>query len=121
MFGTWLSYSAKHDAVIEAGRVARDTLFDEPKGMRAYSAKDGTVLWYEKNYVGPAMIHGDSILQDQGGCDLLTGALKMRQDPITGQIVPWKWIRDSWLRHALSFRASHQLPLGRGWLFRPPQ
>jgi len=111
IFGTWLSYSAKHDVVIESGRVARDTLFDEPKGMRAYSAKDGTVLWFEKSYVGPAMIHGDTILQDQGGCDLLTGALKMRQDPITGQIVPWKWIRNygcntpAASEHLLTFRS----------------
>jgi hypothetical protein len=28
-----------------------------------------------------AMIHGDTVLQDQGGCDLLTGALKMRYSP----------------------------------------
>ena len=41
VFGTWLSYSAKHDVLVEAGRMARDTLFDEPKGMRAYRARTG--------------------------------------------------------------------------------
>ena len=111
LFGTWLSYSAKHDIVIESGRVARDTLLDEPKGMRAYNARDGAVLWFDKSFVGPAMIHGDTILQDQGGCDLVTGALKMRQDPITGQIVPWKWLRTygcdtpSASEHLISFRS----------------
>ncbi len=94
IFGTWLSYSAKHDVLIEAGRVARDSLFDEPKGMRAYQAKDGRVLWFEKTYAGPAMLHGDTILQGQGGCDLASGALKMRVDPITGLEAPWTWIRN---------------------------
>ena len=41
VFGTWLSYSAKHDVLLEAGRVARDTLQDEPKGVRAYKADKG--------------------------------------------------------------------------------
>ena len=36
VFGSWLSYSDKYDILIEAGRNARDTLSDEPKGMRAY-------------------------------------------------------------------------------------
>jgi len=44
IFGTWLSYSEKHDVVIEAGRVARDSLLDEPKGMRAYDAKTGRLM-----------------------------------------------------------------------------
>jgi outer membrane protein assembly factor BamB len=94
IFGTWLSYSAKHDVLVEAGRVARDSLFDEPKGMRAYQAKDGKLIWFDKDHTGPAMLHGDTILQGQGACDLLTGALKMRKDPITGESVPWKWIRN---------------------------
>jgi len=64
--------------LVESGRVARDTLFDEPKGMRAYSGEDGAILWFEKNHVGPAMIHGETIIQDQAGCDLLSGAPKMR-------------------------------------------
>jgi outer membrane protein assembly factor BamB len=111
IFGTWLSYSEKHDVLVEAGRVARDSLFDEPKGMRAYNAKDGKVIWFNKTYAGPAMIHGDGILQDQGGCDLLTGALKMRTDPITGESVPWRWLRNygcntpAASEHLLTFRS----------------
>lgn len=111
VFGTWLSYSEKHDILMEAGRVARDSLFDEPKGMRAYKAKDGKVLWFEKTYTGPAMIHGDAVLQDQAACDILTGAPKMRKDPITGELVPWKWIRNygcntpAASEHLLTFRS----------------
>src|SRR5262249_48259297 len=111
VFGTWLSYSAKHDVRIEAGRVARDSLPDEPKGMRAYKAGTGKVLWYEATHTGPAMIHGDTILQGQGACDLLTGALKMRPDPLTGELVPWGWIRNygcntpAASEHLLTFRS----------------
>jgi outer membrane protein assembly factor BamB len=111
VFGTWLSYSEKHDVLMEAGRVARDSLFDEPKGMRAYRARDGKVMWFEKTYTGPAMIHGDTVLQDQSACDLLTGALKMRKDPITGELSQWKWIRNygcntpAASEHMLTFRS----------------
>jgi outer membrane protein assembly factor BamB len=93
VFGTWLSYSAKHDVLVEAGRVARDTVADEPKGMRAYRAAGGKVLWYHKDYAGPAIIHGDTILKDQSACDLVTGAPTLRADPLTGRQVPWKWTR----------------------------
>jgi hypothetical protein len=93
VFGTWLSYSAKHDVLVEAGRVARDTLTDDPKGMRAYRGGDGRVLWQNTEYIGPAMLHGDIILKDQSACDLLTGAPVMREDPLTGQQIEWKWTR----------------------------
>jgi outer membrane protein assembly factor BamB len=111
IFGTWLSYSAKHDVIVEAGRVARDSMFDEPSGMRAYRAYDGVSLWFDKAHVGPAMIHGDTILQDRGGCDLLTGKLKMRPDPISGELVAWRWSRSygcntpTASEHLLTFRS----------------
>jgi hypothetical protein len=94
VFGTWLSYSAKYEVLVEAGRVARDTIADEPKGMRAYDANTGKVLWYDAKYAGPAMIHDRTILKDQSACDLLTGAPKMRPHPLTGVPVPWEWIRN---------------------------
>jgi outer membrane protein assembly factor BamB len=111
VFGTWLSYSAKHDMIFEAGRVAGDTLFDEPKGVRAYKAGKGSVAWYQKSHVGPAMVHGDTLLLNQSACDLLTGQPKMRQDPVTGELVPWKWTRNygcntpAASEHLLTFRS----------------
>jgi outer membrane protein assembly factor BamB len=93
VFGTWVSYSKQFDTLVEAGRFTRDVLSDEPKGMRAYNARTGEALWYQKSYLGPAMIHGDYVLQDTGACDLLTGKTKMRPDPLTGEPVPWKWTR----------------------------
>ncbi len=111
VFGTWLSYSDERNILIEAGRVASDSLLDEPKGMRAYDAKNGKVLWFEKAHTGPAMIHHDTILQGQSACNLLTGKLKMRTDPITGESVPWTWVRNygcntpSASEHLMTFRS----------------
>jgi hypothetical protein len=79
--------------------------------MRAYSAKDGKELWFEADHVGPAMIHHDTILQGQGACDLLTGKVKMRLDPITGDEAPWRWARNygcntpAASEHLLTFRS----------------
>jgi outer membrane protein assembly factor BamB len=93
IFGTWLSYSAEYDVVMEAGRQARDTLMDEPRGMRAYRAGTGKVLWLRRDCSGPAMIHGRHILREKGATDLLTGKPVERTDPLTGEQVEWTWTR----------------------------
>lgn len=111
IFGTWLSYSAERDVLVEAGRVARDSLGDEPKGMRAYRASDGTILWENKSHAGPAMIHHDTILMAGNACDLLTGAPRMREHPISGEQVAWAWSRNYGCNtpmaseHLLTFRS----------------
>jgi outer membrane protein assembly factor BamB len=94
IFGTFLSYSQSRDVLVEAGRVARDTIKDEPKGMRAWRAAEGKVIW-KKDYSGPGMIHGDTILCGEiRACDLMTGAPRGRIHPITGQAVEWTWARN---------------------------
>jgi outer membrane protein assembly factor BamB len=111
VFGTWLSYSAEHDVLVETGRPAYDSLYDEVDGMRAYRAERGSVLWHEPRYRGPAMIHGDIVLKDRSACYLLTGAPVLRQDPLTGQRVEWTWTRDYGCNtplaseHLLTFRS----------------
>jgi len=111
VFGTWLSYSAERDILIEAGRTARDTLSDEPKGMRAYRASDGKLLWENKSYSGPGMIHHDTVLMAGNACDLQTGAAKMREHPLTGEPVEWTWTRNygcntpAASEHLLTFRS----------------
>ncbi len=111
IFGTFLSYSAAHDVLIECGRVARDTVSDEPKDMRAWRAADGKPLW-KKNYSGPGMIHGDTILLGEAkACDLMTGAPRGRIHPITGLTVEWTWARNygcntpAASEHLLTFRS----------------
>jgi hypothetical protein len=58
------------------------------------------VLWHNSSYFGPALIQGDRILRSgdaHGGsgaaCDLKTGAPLLRPDPLTGQMVEWRWVR----------------------------
>ena len=111
VFGTWLSYSAKYDVLVEAGRMARDTINDEPWGMAAYNAATGKLLWYDEDYAGPAMIHDRTILKGTSACDLLTGQPKMRPHPLTGIPVEWEWARTygcntpSASEHLLMFRS----------------
>jgi outer membrane protein assembly factor BamB len=111
VFGTWLSYSAERDVLIEAGRVAGDTISDEPKGMRAYRADHGSVLWENKSFAGPAMLHHDTILMAGKACDLLTGAPRLREHPLSGEPVEWTWSRNYGCNtpmaseHLLTFRS----------------
>ena len=111
VFGTWLSYSAERDLLIEAGRTARDTLTDESKGMRTYRAASGKIVWFNKNYAGPAMIHHDTILMQGNACELRTGNPKMRKHPLTGELVEWTWSRNYGCNtplaseHLLTFRS----------------
>ena len=111
VFGTWLSYSVERDVLIQAGRTARDTLSDEPKGMRAFRGADGSLLWESKTYSGPAMIHHDTILMASSACELLTGAPRMREHPLSGEQVEWTWSRNygcntpAASEHLLTFRS----------------
>jgi outer membrane protein assembly factor BamB len=111
IFGTWLSYSEEHQALVEAGRNARDTLNDEPKGMRAYRGADGKPLWSSKTLTGPAMIHHDTILLQGSACDLLTGSPRLRAHPLSGELVEWTWSRNygcntpAASEHLLTFRS----------------
>jgi outer membrane protein assembly factor BamB len=111
VFGTWLSFSAERGMLVEAGRVAADTISDEPKGMRAYRADSGEILWENKSYNGPAMLHHDTILMVGRACDLLTGAPKTREHPLSGERVEWTWSRNYGCNtplaseHLLTFRS----------------
>ncbi|HYF01330.1 MAG TPA: PQQ-binding-like beta-propeller repeat protein, partial [Planctomycetota bacterium] len=93
VFGTWLSYSEEHDVLVEAGRVARDTMTDEAKGMRARKGSDGRAIWTDEKRLGPAMILGRTIHMVGRACDLLTGKPVLRAHPITEQDVEWTWTR----------------------------
>jgi outer membrane protein assembly factor BamB len=91
--GTWLSYSREYDVLVEAGRKARDTLRDEPKGMRAYKGGSGEVLWHDRDALGPAMIRGNMVLKESSAVDLITGRPLVQSDPITGVLHEWTWSR----------------------------
>jgi outer membrane protein assembly factor BamB len=96
IFGTWLGYSKEHDILIQATRSSRDMIRDEPgKGMTAYRASDGKILWnIDVAYGGPVMLHDESIITDRYAYDLLTGEQKMRADPLTGKKTHWEFKRN---------------------------
>jgi len=106
IFGTWLAYSKEHDVLLEASSRSRDRAPDEAdKGMTAYCGSNGKVLWKnDKSYQGPPIIHHDRIItQTSGGTvsaaveakalELLTGKKVVREHPMTGETIPWMWIR----------------------------
>lgn len=111
VFGTWLSYSAAHDVLMEAGRRTRDSIFDEPKGMRAFNGSTGEILWQDPMALGPAMIRGKMVMKEKSACDLLTGKPVMIDDPITGVPQEWTWTRmygcntPACSEHLLTFRS----------------
>ena len=62
-FGTFLSYSEKHDCVVQGGRASRDMAAGEPfTRLNTLRASDGSIIW-DKNvtYGGPVIIHGDTL------------------------------------------------------------
>jgi hypothetical protein len=97
--------------LMEAGRMARDTLRDEPKGMRAYRGASGKVLWHDKGATGPAMIRGATVLKEKTAADLLTGKPVRVADPVTGLLGEWSWTRmygcntPAVSEHLLTFRS----------------
>lgn len=111
VFGTWLSYSQQFDVLVEAGRPQRDHLPDEPKGMRAYRAASGEVLWQNKSYDGPAILQDDKVYTGQSACYLLDGKPVMRIDPLTLEPTTWTWKRNYGCNiplastHLLTFRS----------------
>jgi outer membrane protein assembly factor BamB len=106
VFGTWLAYAAKSDVLLEASSRCRDRALDEAdRGMTAYRGSDGKVFWRnDDSYKGPPILHDDWIItQDGGGIgsapvearayDLLTGRIATRKNAMTGQMIPWTWVR----------------------------
>lgn len=103
VFGTWLSYSAERDILLQAGRPSRDMLSDEPSDrMVAFRGRSGQVLWeMREKYYGPPIIIGDTILTQTVALNLpgralslLTGEALQRTNPITGERSPWLYARN---------------------------
>ena len=60
----------------------------------ALSASTGEILWSRPiNYRTRPVVIGDKIIIEPRACDLRTGKIQMRLDPITGKQVPWEFLR----------------------------
>jgi outer membrane protein assembly factor BamB len=125
IFGTWLAYSTEHGVLLEAGSRSGDRAPDEAdRGMTAYRGTDGKVLWAnDDSYKGPPILYHDRVITQTGGgsgsaaaeakvYDLLSGRTVTRQHPMTGQTIPWTWVRFKGCNtaiaseHLLTFRSA---------------
>lgn len=103
IFGSWLSYSRKHDVLLQAGASATDRLKDEVgQGMSVLRANDGATIWKDDSlkYNGPCILYHDLILttptsykQSAGAYGLLDGKAHCITNPLTGDAQPWRTYR----------------------------
>jgi len=106
VFGTWLAYAAEYDILLEASSRSGDRATDEAdSGMAAYRGSDGKVFWKnDDSYKGPPILYHEWVITQTGGgsgsaaaeakvFDLLTGKTVMGEHPMTGQAIPWTWVR----------------------------
>ena len=105
VFGTWLGYSEEHDVLLQAGSQSGDRAEDEVgEGMSAYAGADGEPLWRsDRAYSGPCILYHDRIITQPDAStqsavpakafSLLTGEVITRPHPLTGEEVPWGWMR----------------------------
>jgi outer membrane protein assembly factor BamB len=103
VFGTWLSYSAKHDLLLQAGATASDRLKSEVgAGMAVHFGASGKIKWRDdkRAYTGPCILHHDTILTSSnsykisaGAFSLLDGKPILTTNPLTGEEQPWQVCR----------------------------
>jgi outer membrane protein assembly factor BamB len=106
VFGTFLSYHAEYDTLIQAGSRFRDRASDETgTGIVAYRGTDGRVLWANRSldYGGPCVLWRDKVLTNGSGGFAL--------DIKTGQPTGWSYSRNYGCNtaigsdHLLTFRS----------------
>ncbi|MFC2075920.1 PQQ-binding-like beta-propeller repeat protein [candidate division KSB1 bacterium] len=96
VFGSWLGFSEEHDILMQSTRPSSDMVRGETgERMAAYKGADGVLLWdKELEYRSVPIIHGDRIITIGSMYDLATGELIRREHPISGESVPWTWLRN---------------------------
>ncbi|MCA9200761.1 MAG: PQQ-binding-like beta-propeller repeat protein, partial [Planctomycetales bacterium] len=100
IFGTWLGYSEEYSLLLQAGAAASDRMKTEVgQGMAVYEGASGQERWRVDNreYSGPCILHGDTILTNansyqlsSGAFSLLDGRPKLIMNPLTGVEQPWQ-------------------------------
>jgi len=100
IFGTWLSYSEKHDVLLQAidHGPARINRRQPGRGMTAHAGKDGSLRWKKDDidYFGPCLLLDETILTNgrfygssAGAFNLLDGSPVTISNPLTGIRQPW--------------------------------
>lgn len=127
VFGTWLSYSERHDILVQSGRPGgRSRLPDEPSSaMLALCGTEGAVLWREsRGFRGPLALHETLGRIMPQNMDIRTGETAQRLNPFTGEPERWGFTANkrcgsqNTSRHLLTFRSSmasyHDLTIESG-------
>ena len=113
-YGTFVSYSAEHDILVQSSRASRDMLPDE-KGnyLIAHRGKTGEILWKTQDtYDGPCILYHDTIITQGKAYELLTGKRKKRLNPVLQKEVDWGFSRHYGCNtaiaseHLLTFRSA---------------
>jgi len=121
IFGAWLGYSEKYDILLQGDWPCGDGM--DSAGvigrMITYKADNGTVVWDKPiKDRGPYILHDKAIItqrssgQNIPAYDLLTGEQITRRHPLTGENVPWEYMRlqgcntTIGAEHILTFRSS---------------
>lgn len=96
VFGTWLSFSEKHDILLQSTRPSRDMVRGEDGvWMAAYSGSDGKLLWHRLvEYSSVPILHGDRIITRGKMLSLLSGEPQYREHPLTGERILLSWKRN---------------------------
>ncbi|MEO2024607.1 MAG: PQQ-binding-like beta-propeller repeat protein [Fuerstiella sp.] len=103
IFGSWLGYSESQDLLLQAGASGSDRLYGEvAQGMAVYAGIDGSQQWRNESvkYAGPCILHNNLIItnansyaESAGAFRLSDGQQKLVQNPLTGELQPWKLTR----------------------------
>jgi len=98
--GDTMGSACQNDVLLFFGCVGNHDAYRFRENQLAYrrivalSASTGQILWSRPlNYRTRPVVIGDRIIIEPRACDLRTGAIQMRRDPITGKQVPWEFLR----------------------------
>ena len=114
IFGTWLSFSAAADVLLQSTRPSNDMVRGEDgRRMIAYNATTGAVLWDKPiRYDTPPILHGDRVIAGGKSYHLRSGQVGYWTNPLTGEQTEWSY---TWTKgcnypiaseHLLTFRSS---------------
>lgn len=95
VFGTYLSYSSEHNALVMSYRPSRDSPLQPGKKMIAvYNAEDGRELWNKQvDYTTFPLTHNDYLFTRSGAWRITDGEELMVSDPLTGKKIRWAGYR----------------------------
>ena len=115
VFGTFLSYSKKHDALILSMRASADgPLQAGRKRVAVYDATRGKLLWDKPvSYRSFPLTHSDFLFTRSGAWNIVDGSPLEVSNPITGKTSPWQGYTRKYgcnypvaSEHLLTFRSS---------------